>query len=149
MENSDDIKKLVIQAMAQRGGKPTKYVQLDKYSEIEKLIAADVQLPFILKWLQDEKKEILVLNTLRKYVIFKIGREGYDEYLKRNGWLKKKRTIKSAVPELATSVLPVATPKSAIEKSNVEKKIGQNPLRALSGTPKDENHIPKAKFELD
>ena len=139
--NSDDIEQLVIQARAQRGGKPTKYVHLDKYSEIEKLIAADVQLPFILKWLIEEKKERLVLNTLRKYVVFKIGRPAYDEYLKRNGWLKKKRVVKPISPSADNVPSPVSP--------TINEKTGQNPLRALSGTPAEGNHIPKAKFEVD
>lgn len=97
--DSEKIAQLAREARAQRGGKPTKYVHLDQYSEIAKLVAADVQLPFILKWLADEKKEVIALNTLRKYVIFKIGRPAYEDYLKRNGWLKTKRGPKPASPE--------------------------------------------------
>src|SRR5476651_2556944 len=101
MDDDNAIEKLVMEARAQRGGKPAKYIHLEQFSEIEKLVAADVQLPFILKWLADEKKVSIVLNTLRKYVIFKIGRPDYDEYLKRNGWLKTKkieRTVSQNIP---------------------------------------------------
>lgn len=153
--DDDDIAQLVSQARAQRGGKPTKYVHLDRYSEIIRLVAADVQLPFILKWLADEKKEIIALNTLRKYVIFKIGRIEYEEYLRRNGWLKKKRAAKivaTPVPPESPDLIETQSPALPVsaQPAVVTKKPG-NPLHALSGKPKenDFNHIPQAKIEID
>lgn len=92
-----ELSRLIKQANLSRGGKPAKYPQLDKHVEIVKLIENDVQLPFILKWLFDEKGEKLVLNTLRKYVVFKIGRPAYEAYLKRNGWMKTKRKPEGGV----------------------------------------------------
>lgn len=88
----EELNKIVSAARKARGGKPAKYPELEKYGDsIEKLIENDVQLPFILKWLE-EKGEKLVLNTLRKFVIRKIGRDRYEKYLARNGWLKSKRS---------------------------------------------------------
>lgn len=90
--SDEELEKIVSAARKAKGGKPAKYPELEKYRDsIEKLIDNDVQLPFILKWLQEEKGEKLVLNTLRKFVIRKIGRERYEQYLTRNGWLKSKR----------------------------------------------------------
>lgn len=91
--DNEKLAKLVIDAMSKRGGKPTKYTGYDKYPEIIELINRDVQLPYILKWLTEKNGEKLVLNTLRKYVVFKIGRVAYEEYLKRNGWLKPRKTL--------------------------------------------------------
>lgn len=88
-----ELEKLVSAARRTRGGKPAKYPALEKYGEsIVKLIDSDVQLPFVLKWLLEEKGERLVLNTLRKFVIKKIGRDRYEQYLARNGWQKSKRS---------------------------------------------------------
>lgn len=91
--DSDELAKIVSEARKNRGGKPAKYPRLEKYGEsIVQLLENDVQLPYILKWLIEEKDENLVLNTLRKYVVRKIGRYAYEDYLKRNGWLKTKKT---------------------------------------------------------
>lgn len=95
MTNIDDeeLNKIVSAARKARGGKPAKYPELEKYRDsIEKLIENNVQLPFILKWLIDEQGEMLVLNTLRKFVVMKIGRDRYEQYLARNGWLKSKKS---------------------------------------------------------
>lgn len=93
-----ELAKVVREARKHRGGKPAKYPGLEKYGDsITKLLESDVQLPYILKWLIEEKKEVLVLNTLRKYVILKIGRGGYEDYLKRNGWMKSKKVVTPAV----------------------------------------------------
>lgn len=95
MANIDDeeLNKIVSAARKARGGKPAKYQELERYAgSIEKLIDNDIQLPFILKWLLAEKGEKLVLNTLRKFVIKKIGRDRYEQYLARNGWQKSKRS---------------------------------------------------------
>lgn len=97
--NDDELGKIVAAAKKARGGKPAKYPSLDKYGEsIERLIDNDVQLPFILKWLLEEKGEKLVLNTLRKFVIKKIGRDRYEQYLARNGWQKSKRSKPGSKP---------------------------------------------------
>lgn len=99
--NEKELEELVCAARQTRGGKPAKYPSLEKYGEsILKLIDSDVQLPFILKWLVEEKGEKLVLNTLRKYVIRKIGRNRYEKYLARNGWMKNKRA-KAGEPKAA------------------------------------------------
>lgn len=92
-----ELAKVVSEARKHRGGKPAKYPGLEKYGDsIVKLLDSDVQLPYILKWLVEEKKEDLVLNTLRKYVILKVGRDGYENYLRRNGWMKSKRVVAPA-----------------------------------------------------
>ena len=97
--NDEELEKIVAAAKKARGGKPAKYPSLDKYgASIEKLIDNDVQLPFILKWLLEEKGEKLVLNTLRKFVIKKIGRDNYEQYLARNGWQKSQRNKSGSNP---------------------------------------------------
>lgn len=91
--NNDELAALVSEAKKKRGGKPAKYPHLEIYGvSIIRLLESNVQLPFILKWLTEKKGEELVLNTLRKYVVRKIGRAAYEDYLKRNGWMKSKRT---------------------------------------------------------
>lgn len=117
MANIDDeeLNKIVSAARKARGGKPAKYQELEKYAEsIEKLIDNDVQLPFILKWLLKEKGEKLVLNTLRKFVIRKIGRDRYEQYLARNGWQKSKRSK----PTGAAEKVPAAQKMTPVETEN-------------------------------
>lgn len=105
-----ELEKLVNAARQTRGGKPAKYPSLEKFGEsIVKLIDSDVQLPFILKWLVEEKGERLVLNTLRKYVIRKIGRDRYEQYLARNGWLKTKRAKAGATKAVEAGAMKAAT----------------------------------------
>lgn len=97
--DDEELEKIVAAAKKARGGKPAKYQELEKYVDsIEKLIDNDVQLPFILKWLLEEKGEKLVLNTLRKFVIRKIGRDRYEQYLARNGWQKSPRIKPGSKP---------------------------------------------------
>lgn len=111
-----ELAKVVSEARKHRGGKPAKYPGLEKYGDsITKLLESDVQLPYILKWLIEEKKEVLVLNTLRKYVILKIGRGGYEDYLKRNGWMKSRKAQPldagtATPPAPAVDVLPETKP---------------------------------------
>lgn len=112
MTNIDDeeLNKIVSAARKARGGKPAKYTELERYAEsIEKLIDSDVQLPFILKWLVEEKGERLVLNTLRKYVTRKIGRDRYEQYLARNGWLKTKRVKAGTTKAVEAGTTKTAT----------------------------------------
>lgn len=107
--NDDELAKKVSEARKSRGGKPAKYPQLKKYEvNILQLIESDVQLPFILKWLIEDKNENLVLNTLRKYVVREIGRPAYEVYLKRNGWMKNKKTAKAVVLTAETAVQETA-----------------------------------------
>ena len=107
--NDDELAKKVSEARQSRGGKPAKYPLLKKYQvNILQLIKSDVQLPFILKWLVEDKNENLVLNTLRKYVVRAIGRAEYEEYLKRNGWMKNKKTAKAVVLTAETVVQETA-----------------------------------------
>ena len=62
-----ELAKVVSEARKHRGGKPAKYPGLEKYGDsIVKLLDSDVQLPYILKWLVEEKKEDLEC-LLRKY----------------------------------------------------------------------------------
>lgn len=63
--------------------------------------------------------------------------------------LRKKRLLNKTTTAPSALIPIITTPESVqpILKEKTEQK--QNPLRALSGTPKDENYIPKAKFELD
>ncbi|MES2579411.1 MAG: hypothetical protein V4552_02615 [Pseudomonadota bacterium] len=111
--DSDELARLVSDARKSRGGKPAKYPQLEIYGvSIVKLLECDVQLPFILKWLIEEKNEDLVLNTLRKYVVRKIGRDAYEDYLKRNGWMKNKRTTKATSEKTALTTETIAQEKS-------------------------------------
>jgi len=148
-----ELSRLIKQANLSRGGKPAKYPQLDKYGEIVKLIENDVQLPFILKWLFEEKGEKLVLNTLRKYVVFKIGRPAYEAYLKRNGWMKTKKKPGGGITKKEEAVSEIQANSDAAAKQNQATPAAaeKNPLRALSGKPKegDYNPIPTAKFEVD
>lgn len=106
--DNEKLADLVRDARSKRGGKPTKYTGYNKYPEIIELIKRDVQLPYILKWLTEQNGEKLVLNTLRKYVVFKIGRIEYEEYLKRNGWLKPRKTL----PRAPTKTQPAAQPQT-------------------------------------
>lgn len=119
---NDELAKIVSEAKKHRGGIPPKYDLLDKYGEdILKLIESNVQLPFILKWLIDEKKEKLVLNTLRSYVIKKIGRDQYENYLKRNGWLKSKKAGVVAKAESPQKETIVTEPTAVLKTSESEK----------------------------
>lgn len=113
--DDSEISKPVEQANLTRGGKPAKYPHLDKYPEIVTLIENNVQLPFILKWLLDQKGEKLALNTLRKYVVFKMGRAAYEAFLKRNGWLKTKRNLATPKSAATAEALPEARKNSGLD----------------------------------
>jgi hypothetical protein len=100
-----DVGELLRTSMAQRGGKPAKYIALGAYREtIVKLMDLNVQLNLIRDWLVEKQGEQLVVNTLRKYIIRSIGRDFYDEYLKRNGWTKTRRTPQPGAPPLPAGV---------------------------------------------
>ncbi len=81
-----------------------------------------------------------ILETLHEQG-FSMTAKSFESAIYR---LRKKRLLNKA-----TTVPVITTPESVqpVLKENTGQK--QNPLRALSGTPKDENYIPKAKFELD
>ena len=88
-----------------RGGKSAKYTLLERHrATIFKMIEHDVPLTFILVFLKEKHGEELVLNTLRKYILAYIGRETYDEYLKRNGWKKTRRKTKASASNVSTPV---------------------------------------------
>lgn len=118
--DNEELVRIVNEARKLRGGKPAKYPHLEKYGEsIVKLLERDVQLPYILKWLTEDKGEELVLNTLRKYVVRKIGRDAYENYLKRNGWLKTKKT--QSAPETETVVPTIIKPE---QETNTNTELG-------------------------
>jgi hypothetical protein len=64
--------------------------------------------------------------------------------------LRKKRGSSKATPDV-TPPEPVTPAINAPPPvlPTIEVKTGQNPLRALSGTPRDGNHIPKTNFEVE
>ncbi len=81
-----------------RGGKAMKYMRLEEFREsIIEMMQHDIALPLVLRWLKNEHEVVMVPNTLRKFITKRIGRDSYNEYLQRNGWLKAKRGV--AVPQ--------------------------------------------------
>lgn len=108
------------------------------------MIENDVSLPFILNWLIEKKGEKLVLRTLRKYVVFKIGRPAYEKYLKRNGWFKTKESAPKAFNkknETEMSPLPNKGLATKEEQGNrVDPgpgKISESDLKKLARNPID------------
>lgn len=86
-----------------RGGKSAKYSKLERHrATIIKMMQNNAPLTFILIFLKEKHAEELVLNTLRKYVITYLGREVYDEYLRRNFWQKTRRKppLANAAPDI-------------------------------------------------
>lgn len=105
-----------------RGGKPAKYPRLaDRKDSILELMRLNVSLPLILEWLNKNGEEI-VLNTLRKFVIYEIGRDNYDDYLKRNGWYKARRQSNKTT----------AKPPIAATGKGLDLKSGATPLPTTS-----------------
>ena len=97
--SDSDLAEVIRVARQERGGKAAKYTSLERYREsILKLMQQDVQLSHILRWLKEKHGEQLVLNTLRKYIVWNIGRSIYDEYLLRNSWLKNRSNPNTKQP---------------------------------------------------
>lgn len=91
--SDEELQKLEQVAGQRRGGKPIKYLELAAHRDsIVKAMQRDIPLPVLLDWLRTNRGVSVVLNTLRKYVVKRIGRDAYDEYLRRNGWNKPLRT---------------------------------------------------------
>lgn len=136
-----ELRRLMDISQKQRGGKPTKYPLLDPVTgELEQLIENNVSLVVIRDWLEEKKGISVVLNTLRKFIILKVGREKYDAYLLRNGWAKNihgKRISKQAKP--ATSKPASASPANVGDAQNV--------MAGLSSTKKPGEHDPRANVK--
>lgn len=123
-----ELEELATQLKRQRGGKPAKYPELEKHSKmIVGLMDQKVSLPAILEWLQSKHGEEIVLNTLRKFVIYKMGRESYDDYLERNGWKRNRsersnKTATKKVPlkplETKPAIAPILTSTEIGEPEN-------------------------------
>lgn len=94
-----------------------------------------------LRRLQSEGYSLAQLKTFLGEIGVTVSRQSIYDFLKR-----RESVITPTID--ATVVKNVSTQGSAIEKPAAEKTV-PNPLHALSGTPKEGNHIPKAKFEVD
>lgn len=105
--SDEELQKLQQVAGQRRGGKPIKYMELAAHRDsILKAMQRDIPLSVILEWLRESRDISVVLNTLRKYVVKQIGRDFYNEYLHRNGWIRSsKQPLKPAaamIPRLAS-----------------------------------------------
>lgn len=90
-----------------------KYTSLEIHRDsIVELMQNDVQLPVILRWLRERHGVELVLNTLRKFVVKRIGRDAYDDYLQRNGWSKPARAARRATQTTAPENVAPNSPDS-------------------------------------
>ena len=113
--SDEELKTLEQVAGQRRGGKPIKYLELAAHRDtIVKAMQRDIPLPVLLDWLQENRDIAVVLNTLRKYVVKKIGRDFYDEYLRRNGWSKPARTARRATQTTAPENVAANSPESKI-----------------------------------
>lgn len=136
----DDLTELIRRSLQQRGGKPAKYVRLEKHRDvIVQLMNNNIQLTLILEWLKKTQGEQLVLNTLRKYIKRNIGHDVYDEYLTRNGWLKTRRKPPPGAPppphsntapnDPATEVQKAERPPGVTEAAWIAEKAKANPRK--------------------
>ncbi|OTP72166.1 hypothetical protein [Caballeronia sordidicola] len=119
MEDAE-LQRLIEISHKRRGGKATKYPVLEPVSDdIKKLMEADIALTVIRDWLDEKKGVSVVLNTLRKFVIFHIGRETYDAYLLRNGWAKNIHEKRPKKADLKQSSKTVAATSNVGDARNV------------------------------
>lgn len=101
--SDEELQKLEQVAGQRRGGKPIKYMELAVHRDsILKAMQRDIPLPVLLDWLRENRDISVVLNTLRKYVVKQIGRDFYDEYLRRNGWIRPSKRARK-LPSAAAS----------------------------------------------
>lgn len=100
----EELTALELVASQRRGGKPIRYLELAVHREaILKAMQRDIPLPVLLNWLRDNHGVTVVLNTLRKYIVKEVGRDIYDAYLRRNGWVRPpKRQQKSSFSAAAS-----------------------------------------------
>lgn len=92
----NDIKELLEKRDAQQLKNPRLKSRLlsPHLGRIKEMLALDISLPLILSLLKEKKKIQITLQTLRNYVVREFGEEHYEEYCKRNGWLRSKRADK-------------------------------------------------------
>ena len=135
-ELNAELAKIVSEAKKSKAANVSKDDLLKKYKDsILKLIDNDVQMHLIHKWLVDDKKEKLAANTLRSFIVKEIGREKYEDYLKRNGWLKVRRAGENKIelknnassapakPELSETSKETKVVEGAAEKSKFDLKF--------------------------
>lgn len=112
--------------------------------ELEAMMDLNISIPKIVVVLEKSGLKVSA-HSLRSFFESRF-REEYREYLYRNGWHR---------PKDKESAEPLKQPierRKEVGSSTVKKAIpGENPLRVLSGKPKEgEFHpIPTAKFEVD
>lgn len=95
-------------------------------SSLKKMMDLDISLPVILEWLE-KKGEKTSLPALRRYVIRIFGDEFYSDFMRRNGWLKKKR---------------IAKPVAAIAQPDPQKTIGTKPPTSAAQQPGETTNAP-------
>ena len=114
----------------------------DVFDDVEIALKAGVSRATILETLHDQG--------------FEMTAKSFESAIYR---LRKKRVSSTDVQSTPSTTLPAAvipTPSTTLPASGVPstsplavKITTGNPLRALSGTPTEGNHIPKATFEVD
>ncbi|MFM0342436.1 hypothetical protein [Paraburkholderia fungorum] len=140
MEDAE-LQRLIEISHKRRGGKAAKYPLLEPVSDqITELMSKDIPLTVIRDWLGEKKDISVVLNTLRKFVILKLGRETYDAYLLRNGWAKNIHEKRSKPTDTkASSKQGVKTPPASANIGDA-----QNVMAGLSAPKKPGAFDPKS-----
>lgn len=140
---------------------------LDFEPQLKEMMRLNISLPIILGWLEKEDKKT-TLPALRRYVKKAFGEDHYEEFTKRNGWMKvkvekeeqkaKKQTDTADVTDV-TDVLDRSgrsgdhshqeAKEVAPEQQNTQ--TNDNPLISMGvGTSlKDEGNVPKTTLTFN
>jgi len=131
---------------------------LDFEPQIKEMMRLNISLPIILGWLEKEDKKT-TLPALRRYVKKAFGEDHYEDFTRRNGWMKVKAEKEeqkphepkaSAAPdsldggEPGASTVPPATDPPATAQDFANKAKAERAALLLSPESKSQNKTPPA-----
>lgn len=85
--NTDDQLAQLMQETRRRKRLKTDLSEFD--DRLKEMMRLDISLPVIVDWLEKQEKKT-TLQALRRYVRRTFGEEHYEEFVRRNGWMKTK-----------------------------------------------------------
>lgn len=107
-------------ARAAAGGRQRSFLLVPFGATIKAMLDADVSLPLVRDWLEEDKQVKITLRTLRLFVLRQLGEEFYKDYCLRNGW---QRTTQNS----AALAKPAREPAAPILKGASQQQQGEKP----------------------
>lgn len=144
-----DKKELLDELVKETQRRQRRRTDLSAYDDkLKEMLDLNISLPVILDWLA-KQESITTLPALRRHVVRTFGQDFYNEFLKRNGWLKTKSKGKFQPDSSPKSKSSANTERTSANTENTRPLPAPSPgtVAATKSSLRDMSDIDPAQFE--